>query len=119
MRASCAPVLVLIERSRADESGFAELLRTLQKALLIHTFGLSKAMERTGIEPVTSGLQNLLNERLRRDRSSAQTLNLLPLLRGPRRHLAAPSAALGTAALDQILEPIQIAAHSALVEAGG
>jgi len=41
------------------------------------------------------------------------------LLSRPRRNLAAPSATLGAAALDQFLEPIQIAAHSTLVEAGG
>jgi hypothetical protein len=57
MRASCAPVLVLIERVRTDESGFPRPPSKLQKVLLIDIFGLSKAMERTGIEPVTSGLQ--------------------------------------------------------------
>ena len=41
------------------------------------------------------------------------------LLLRPRGDLAAPGAALGATALDQFLEPLEIAAHAPLVEADG
>ena len=62
MRASCAPVMIVAERFRADESGFAETGDSHAKRLLVAMFGLFKEMERTGIEPVTSGLQSRSGE---------------------------------------------------------
>src|SRR5439155_4939926 len=40
-------------------------------------------------------------------------------VQGAGRDLAAPSAALRAAELDQFLEPLEVAAHAPLVEAGG
>ena len=50
--------MIVAERFRADESGFAETGASHTKRLLVAMFGLFKEMERTGIEPVTSGLQS-------------------------------------------------------------
>jgi hypothetical protein len=50
--------------------------------------------------------------------AQAQVRSALLRLSRSRRNLAAPSATLGTAALDQLFEPLQIAAHAPLVEAG-
>jgi hypothetical protein len=50
--------MIVAERFRADESGFAETGDSHAKRLLVAMFGLFKEMERTGIEPVTSGLQS-------------------------------------------------------------
>jgi hypothetical protein len=49
--------MIVAERLRADESGFAETGASHTR-LLAARFGLFKEMERTGIEPVTSGLQS-------------------------------------------------------------
>jgi hypothetical protein len=50
--------MIVAERLRADESGFAETGASHTKRLLVAMFTLFKEMERTGIEPVTSGLQS-------------------------------------------------------------
>jgi hypothetical protein len=50
--------MIVAERFRADESGFAETGASHTKRLLVAMFTLFKEMERTGIEPVTSGLQS-------------------------------------------------------------
>jgi hypothetical protein len=56
--------MIVAERLRADESGFAETGASHTKRLLVAMFGLFKEMERTGIEPVTSGLQSRRSPKL-------------------------------------------------------
>jgi hypothetical protein len=68
---------------------------------------------------MTSGTEGLWLMPPVQEHLPAQAAGLAALLSRPRRNLAAPSAALGSAALDQFLEPLQIAAHAPLVEADG
>jgi hypothetical protein len=50
--------MIVAERLRADESGFAETGASHTKRLLVAMFTLFKEMERTGIEAVSSVLQS-------------------------------------------------------------
>jgi hypothetical protein len=58
VRASYAPVAGATERIQADEGGLRDVRLEKRKSPLMGIFRSFRAMERTGIEPVTSGLQS-------------------------------------------------------------